>query len=140
MRKVKLFEEYFWQMKDNDIADKIISKLNDGINVNRIIKQEGVMSVFYNYTINNENKGDKSLDPYGEDIYEEEGDIIIIASSTIIFGTPFNNYEVQVTAGEKTIKLKSNKSMIIYFKLRNAYKKEQKRLRNVDRNNILNNL
>lgn len=132
--KFLLKEEYFWESRDNDIANIIIKRLNN-INGEEVAKINGVFghgaSQIYEYTI----KKDKNeVDPYGEEIWEN--DVKIEASQFIGMRDEVGNlspipiYKVIVHTSNRTIKLKTNKAIKIFGILKKAYKQN---LRNAER-------
>ncbi len=123
--KIKLFEEYFWQISDNETSNKIIAHLKKEIDVNKLTRIGGDgLYVFnsYQYIISNDKNDNRNeIDPLGEEVWEN--DMMIVVEKIMEIGKPFFYYKVNVN---DEIELKTNKGIWIYYILHNAYKNRQK--------------
>jgi len=122
MEKLKTFEEYFWQSSDNDIANKIIDSLNDGIH------QEDLSYSDYEYTyIIHRNTNEN--DPLGEEDWGDNVKIKAIHKVDLLPVVPLA-YEIYISKDDgKWIELKTNKSQKIYNLLKKAYKQKDRQFK-----------
>lgn len=118
MKNIKLFEEYFWQTEDNDIANKIIKILKKGIDLNYLIRDN---LGDYMYIIKRTETRIDDIDPLGEENWMDD-DVIIKVNDT--FGIV--DYDLFIIKNNQEIKLVTNKAMKIYNMLDKAYKQKLK--------------
>lgn len=119
--KIKLFEEFFWQTSDNEVANKIVNLLKKGIDVNKLRFHYGYVQRRYIYIINNTNN---EIDPLGEENWGNS--ISIEVRQCTELANPFPYYKIIVHKEDEEIELKSNKGREIYMILHKAYKNKEK--------------
>ena len=125
MNNIKLFEEYYWDTRDNDIANKIIYLLKNDLNFNKISK---IDDHTYSYVLRKDNiKND--IDPYQEDNWNDDGYIEVFSMSDYDPTDYTNSLNIFIKDDngkiQDVINLKTNKKHKIFRILKKAYKNKE---------------